>query len=469
MESGSEPDDSDADLSLESQIKELNAKVSKLVDTISQLNCTITSLQSEKNELLKKIQMIENKNGEPIPKLNGSLISRKTCNSKKKIDDNSTLTAVDINEYETTPMDRDDSIGETNKDDSTRSHSNSFSDAESDECNVYANVNDVGTHTNKRSNKIPPIDIWNENRAEIQRLIQTKFPQNSCIFGRINNRKFRVFPCDSETRRNVIDFLTKRKYDFNTYTPSDEKMINVIIKGLDHIDDPEMVKHNLAAKGFVPYKVQKHTTGYMRKNNVKSNLWHIVLQPNTDTNALFKVRVIENAVVKFEFLKKPKVIQCKRCQRLFHSASNCNMPYRCVKCASTHEPGKCSSGAEANKFQPVCVNCKGKHTANDAQNCPYLQKAMQKKDERSERINNRTGNNAKQASFSSSKFKNKMSYADSVKMQITTKPNNNNSNPNNKADNFQTFLNQQQKMMCDFMATIQQMQMNFISSYNKNG
>ena len=133
-----------------------------------------------------------------------------------------------------------------------------------------------------------------------------KFDKNSCLFGRINNKKFRIFPRDTETHQSVINFLTKRKYDFNTYTPINEKIINVIIKGLDHIDDADIVKENLVDIGFVPHKVQKHITGYMRKNEIKSNLWHIVLQPNTNVKELFKVKVIENAIVKFEFMKKPE-------------------------------------------------------------------------------------------------------------------------------------------------------------------
>lgn len=285
---------------------------------------------------------------------------------------------------------------------------------------------------------MPPIDIWTNNRSEIQRLIEEHLPQNSCLFGRVNNGKFRVFARDANTRTSLIDFLTERKYEyeFNSYTPSDEKMINVIIKGLDHIDDPEIIIENLTYEGFVPHKVQKRVTGYMRKNNIKSNLWHIVLLPNTDTKALFEIRVIENAIVKFEFLKKPEIIQCRRCQRLFHSASNCHLPYRCVKCVTSHEPGQCISNTNPNKFKPKCVNCKGNHTANDVKNCPYLQKALERKDE--QKTNKQKGQNKQAANKKATTTNPGTSYADTLKNNTARGAPSNNT-INNKGNTFEIF------------------------------
>lgn len=203
-------------------------------------------------------------------------------------------------------------------------------------------------------------------------------PRDSCFFSRINNTKFRVIPCNATVRGSLIEFLTERKYQFNTYTPSDEKMVNVIVRGIEHITEENVIIDELSVHGFVPHKVQKYVTGYMRHNKVSSNLWLLTLLPNTDTNELFKMKAIDHAIVKFEFLKKPKIIQCKRCQRLFHSASNCKLPFRCVKCVESHEPGKCKIDGN-NKLKPKCVNCLGEHTANDAKNCQYFKRQLKTK------------------------------------------------------------------------------------------
>ncbi|XP_029054413.1 uncharacterized protein LOC114881730 [Osmia bicornis bicornis] len=47
-----------------------------------------------------------------------------------------------------------------------------------------------------------------------------------------------------------------------------------------------------------------------------------------------------------------------------HSASNCNLPPRCVKCAGDHHTSACSKSLDT---PPKCVNCGGDHTANYSQ------------------------------------------------------------------------------------------------------
>lgn len=352
---------------------------------------------------------------------------------------------------------------ETNESHTVKQHdgtTDNDTDEEDDEQMNNTNNNDENAQNKKRSLKVPPVDVWTENRAEIQREIQSELPNDSCLFGRVNNGKFRVFPCDAATRLDLINLLKQKEYKYNTYTPSDEKMINVLIKGLDHIDDEDTIKRELSAKGFEPAKIQKHVTGYMRKNNIKSNLWLIVLQPNTDTNELFKIRAIDRAIVKFEFLRKPKVIQCKRCQRFNHSASNCSLPYRCVKCTDNHEPGKCTSQTKKNKFKPKCVNCQGDHTANDAANCPAFKKVIELRESKKKDSSN--SNVSSQASKQTSK-KTKQSYADQLKINLQQKK-------TNKRENIDHFINNQNKILSEFMTTIQKMQQQFISTFaSKNG
>lgn len=347
-------------------------------------------------------------------------------------------------------------------DDSSESEEEDGIGSENDNDNVKPS-NNKNTQNVKRSLKVPPVDIWANDRAQIQREIQETLPIDSCLFGRVNNGKFRVFACNETTRSNLIDFLKKKNYNYNTYTPSTEKMINVLIKGLDHIDEPRVIEDALANKGFVPHKIIKHVTGYMRKNDLKSNLWLVVLQPNTDTNELFKIKAIDHAIVKFEFLRKPKVIQCKRCQRFHHSASNCSLPYRCVKCTNSHEPGKCLSESKGNKFKPKCVNCQGNHTANDASNCPAFKKAIELKDSKQKKSS--TKQNVSKPTTKSSAVRTSQSYSERV--QMNQQQNTNGKHINKSIDQF---VNAQNKMLSEFMRTIQQMQQQFIENFNrKNG
>lgn len=115
----------------------------------------------------------------------------------------------------------------------------------------------------------------------------------------------------------------------------------------------------------------------MRKNGIQSNIWQIVLLPLTDVTAVMNIKYIAEWSVKWELMKKPQVTQCRRCQRFFHSASNCTLPYRCVKCVNDHAPGNCPLDISKNKTTPTCVNCNGSHTANNAMECQSFKRAIE--------------------------------------------------------------------------------------------
>lgn len=87
----------------------------------------------------------------------------------------------------------------------------------------------------------------------------------------------RIFTNGKDSKSNLITWLKERKYKFNTYTLADEKKINVLLKNADHIDDSTVIRANLAQSGILPSRVQPYVTGYMRKNKIKSKLWHIIL------------------------------------------------------------------------------------------------------------------------------------------------------------------------------------------------
>lgn len=199
-------------------------------------------------------------------------------------------------------------------------------------------------------------------------------PNFSCVFNKINKSKMRIIPKSTEVRDKLLQLLNDRKINFNTYTPHDDKMQNILLKETE-TEHVKTIEEALTRNSIIPHKIQRFETGYMRKNGIKSNIWQITLQPKTDTNAILNIRYIAEWSVKWEIMKKPQVTQCRRCQRFNHSSSNCSLPYRCVKCVSTHEPGKCSLDTNNNKVKPKCVNCLGEHTANNAR----IQKAARNK------------------------------------------------------------------------------------------
>lgn len=472
---------------LQFQFGKMQKQISDLTGEVKKLTKIIEDLQTEKKQLFemlnkksparnekkqtrkKKSTSTQNNTLTQTPRENNIQTAR-NMNDDNKQDGNSTSTSsaqpqqTDTNSTQSSELadiemsengDIKTPLNASEQSDDHDSESNSSSEELSDYESDNENENKK-THTTKRSHKIPPIDVWTDKRAEIQQKIQAIVPPNSCLFGRINNAKFRVFPSDTSARLKIIDFFKEKNIEFNTYTPNEEKMINVLIKGLDHVDDVDVIKDALAAKGFEPLKIVKHTTGYMRKNQIKSNLWLIVLQPNTDTNELFKIKAIDSAIIKFDFLRKPKVIQCRRCQRFNHSASNCSLPYRCVKCTDKHEPGKCKSESK-NKFKPKCVNCQGPHTANDAANCPAFKRTIEL---RASKQKEPTKKSDVKLKINKSSLRTSQTYA----QQLNANPQPNKTNDRTNV-NIDQFVVNQNKMFSEFMATMQKMQQQFITNY----
>lgn len=63
--------------------------------------------------------------------------------------------------------------------------------------------------------------------------------------------------------------------------------------------------------------------------------------------------------IRWEALRDPEITQCRRCQSLFHVASNCHLPRRCVKCNEDHDLGKCKLNNVPKKERDklYCVLC----------------------------------------------------------------------------------------------------------------
>lgn len=107
------------------------------------------------------------------------------------------------------------------------------------------------------------------------------------------------------------------------------------------------------------------------------------------------------------------------------------------------------------------MNCQGNHTANDATNCPVSKKAIELKANK-QKEPNKQNVLIPAAKTSTSAIRTTQSFADRVKFNQPKKKTQN--------MNIDKFMNNQNKMMNDFMAKIQEMQQQFMSTFgNKNG
>lgn len=65
--------------------------------------------------------------------------------------------------------------------------------------------------------------------------------------------------------------------------------------------------------------------------------------------------------------------QCRNCWRLGHSLKNCRSKKRCHCCLEND----ISDDHECNQTSPQCVNCGGKHAANDTRQCPKIKRQIE--------------------------------------------------------------------------------------------
>lgn len=113
----------------------------------------------------------------------------------------------------------------------------------------------------------------------------------------------------------------------------------------------------------------------------------VQMEAGSKVQNLQKINRLCHHIIKWEKLKNNEIIQCKRCQRLGHTASNCNLGYRCVKCSEPHMPGKCpiTHDSITDRSKLYCANCNSHGHPASYRGCPVLlelkRKMLEKKNE----------------------------------------------------------------------------------------
>ena len=132
------------------------------------------------------------------------------------------------------------------------------------------------------------------------------------------------------------------------------------MKGLDidtNIDEifAELCKHENDDLKFI--KVNQFNTKNSLEYGYKLPIFMVQISPESDINKLKQIKTLLYRVIQWEILRRPEITQCRNCQGFFHSAANCFLPTKCVKCNNNHERGKCGI-KEARKEELFCVLCK---------------------------------------------------------------------------------------------------------------
>lgn len=196
---------------------------------------------------------------------------------------------------------------------------------------------------------------------------------------------------------NIADFykvknlLSEEQLQFFTFTPKCDRPYTYILKNFPHYYEENDI--------IEAFKVFSNEIELLKVSKFKKS-WLLQVTKLSNIKMLLNIKYLNQVRVYIEKFKQNSIVQCKRCQRYNHMASNCNMPFRCVKCGEGHGPGKCkipskeqnteifsitlNDGSIRQQVGQVlhCALCnRDGHTAN-YKKCEVYQKIKQKREEK---------------------------------------------------------------------------------------
>lgn len=221
-------------------------------------------------------------------------------------------------------------------------------------------VDNANDDSPKKNQKIPAITIYNTPAKELTEL------------NIINKNITHINVYTIKDFTNVETLLVASKKNFFSYTPTQLKPYNILIKKLPHESFTEAEVKSALEEAVSDLHI-------MAIKPFKHSFWLVQLTKTPNLKTIFHIKTLLNCKVIIEPLKiKNRIHPCHNCQRFGHVASNCKMPFRCIKCTKTHNSGDCNIIKDDVKSQVECVNCKGKHTAN-AKICPIRISFLERK------------------------------------------------------------------------------------------
>ncbi|GFT55894.1 nucleic-acid-binding protein from transposon X-element [Trichonephila clavipes] len=218
--------------------------------------------------------------------------------------------------------------------------SNNFSDLEQDVEHPLPTTNQVTAEVVTPKIKLPhPImlKIKKNFREQIKR-INEKFPN---IRNRTVNDVVKMFTNDHEEYRNLIHFLESDKnFEFYIIKRNIDKPIKAVIKGLPNSSKIEDKTKDLADEGFV---IDSCTQLISKRTKKEHTLpYFLVILPRNDKNSkIFDLAHLSYLQVKVEGYLVRGITQCFNCNNFFHTAANCFMKPRCLKCGKEHATKNC--------------------------------------------------------------------------------------------------------------------------------
>jgi hypothetical protein len=140
--------------------------------------------------------------------------------------------------------------------------------------------------------------------------------------------------------------------------------------GLDNRPHQDDVKTDLEAKCI------NCKTVYQMKNT-KYPLYVVITDKTTLLDLEARAKTIEHIMVRWKkLINRKEIVQCHKCQKWGHAATNCYAAAKCLKCANNHLISECTLKKDVGEDQRKikCANCSQGHLVNGTDCEKYQQK-----------------------------------------------------------------------------------------------
>ncbi|GFV72678.1 nucleic-acid-binding protein from transposon X-element [Trichonephila clavipes] len=195
--------------------------------------------------------------------------------------------------------------------------------------------------------------------------INTAFPK---LRSKLSGEFIKLYSDNSEQYRKLLHFVEENKFQFHSITPKQDRPIKVVIKGLPRDSNIEDIQEDLLEQGFHDCKVTQ-LIGKITKQ--KLPVFMVTLPRNINNTKIFDLKYLSYLSIRVEGYEGKGVTQCYSCNRFNHTAQNCHMNPRCIKCGQAHQTKECPIKRVENTY---CINCKTYgHMANYSK-CPLYPK-----------------------------------------------------------------------------------------------
>lgn len=471
---------------LNKKIQELEAKVTKLIILNNNL--------SIENDKLKKNQSALSIDNDKAKVKLASKSTTKQKESKEKLQQQNRFSALDIeedmetisdsiNNGEVLPQSPKKTVKQVSinfdilkkiKEDNIKKRQALKFKPSANNLSINDNTSDNKTNSTTKE-KMPPFVVFNQNAKDTVLLIKTKLNINNFSIKNSGINKIMVNTTNLDDYKKVKNILTEANSEFYTYTPKSLKMKSLVLKGLNNDELTDDIKRYIeeADSSIEIDGVSQLQTAKSRLTGKKLPIFVIRLKTYQNVKTVKNIKYINHQKVSWEdLINSDKIIQCKMCQRFGHTASNCHLGYRCVKCSEDHSPGNCRIIKGKEGHEAFCVLCEKSGHPASYRGCPKYKELMTKlktKISAKRPANQMSGPRPEYSNF----IKKNTSFAETLKNNLNNKPSVTPENPipSNEINNNSTL----QILLVEFRSLKQKIEensqktnflMDFISSLN---